>query len=132
MSPRGKYVLPAVLLTVACHAPVTDMDPVTENQVIAAEAARSLAAKKGVRLDAVLFAKQPTADHTGWSAGWAVCGEYAIGFDKDYIEKLVPVDIRSIAAHEVCHIYYKDNLPCKPPYDEARASACGRELMGES
>ena len=123
-----RRVLALALLMAACGRSVTDETPLTEAQVKAHEASFYWAGVKGVRLDAVIFAPGPIT-RQGRAAAWAVCDNYAIGWNEEYIET-AQMDFDCTAAHEVCHIYYKDNLPCKKSYDESRAARCASALVG--
>jgi hypothetical protein len=82
---------------------------------------------KGVRVDAVRF-----SDEFPYH-GWAACNEYVVAFNRSALEEAwVYPYIPAIAAHEVCHIYYKDNLPCGTRASvnvEERAEACAREML---
>ena len=119
-----------LLLAEACGAPrITDEMPITESQVKAYEASYYWAKAKGVRLDAVVFAPGGISQSGGRALAWALCDQHAIGWNESYIESN-DVNFDCTAAHEVCHIYYKDNLQCKPPYDEARAQQCAVALVG--
>lgn len=122
-----------LLLLCACGRDYLTLDPTTEAQAAAIRWTHRAAEVKGVRIDAVIFADPKKVDNVPDNAGaWTVCGEYVIGWNEVWLEEpgalaLIP----AYAAHEVCHIYYKDNLPCRPPYDveEVRATECGRELL---
>lgn len=123
-----------VLATVGCMADpvIRTPTPETAAQVLAVETVSQYAAKKGVRVDGVIF-EDPTWRPT--PAAWSVCGERVVGFNKTYIETdWVYAYIPTFAAHEVCHIYYKHNLPCGREMDavkaERLAETCARELMG--
>lgn len=129
----SSILLPAAisLLTVGCSLPtVSDSVPSTPAQVLAIESAHRFADMRGVRLDAVIITTPPTAQY----ASWAVCDQHVVGFNVDYIEKnWVYEYIPAMAAHEVCHIYLKHNLPCgraEPVTAELDAEACARELGG--
>ena len=132
MAGRSIRLASAILsLTVGCSLPTAiDSVPATQAQVLAHESAYHFAEMRGVRLDAVIFTEPPTPSY----AAWSLCDQHAIGFNKDYIEKdWVYKFIPALAAHEVCHIHYKDNLPCgqRATIDvEARAEECARELIG--
>jgi len=99
--------------------------------VLAIEQVFFFAEKKGVMVDAVIF-QDPTWKPT--PAAWAVCGARVVGFNKTHIETdWVYAFIPAYAAHEVCHIHYKHNLPCgrtEPVAAERDAEACARELLG--
>lgn len=89
------------------------------------------AALRGVRLDAVIFTnKLPAANYMAWS----VCSQYVIGVNARELERPdVYQYIPAFAAHEVCHIYYKDNLPCEQRRTvdiEKRADECSNDLVG--
>jgi hypothetical protein len=130
------FLLLLILAMCGCGAPrVTSETPVTESQVRAYEASFYWAKQKGIRLDAVVFAPGfvtgTSGNETpGKATAWALCDHYAIGWNEEHIEIPGYVDFDCGAAHESCHIYYKDNLPCKKKYDEARARACAEELVG--
>lgn len=132
MAGRSIRLASAILsLTVGCSLPtVSDSVSSTPAQALAIESAHRFAGMRGVRLDAVIITVPPTPTY----AAWAVCDQHVIGFNVDYIDKdWVYQYIPAYAAHEVCHIYYKDNLPCgqRPQIDiEARAEACAQELIG--
>ena len=117
------------LLAVRCGgiAP-TQATTETTNQQYALEQAHYYAKVKGIRLDAVRFSDQ-YPDYLAW----AECSEHVIAFNRSHLEEAWIYDfIPAIAAHEVCHIHYKDNLPCgqRPQVDiEARAEACAREML---
>lgn len=100
----------------------------TPNQQYALEQAHYYAKVKGIRLDVVYF-----SDEYPKFWAWSVCSEYAIAFNRSNLERQEAYQfIPAIAAHEVCHIHYKDNLPCgqRPQIDvEARAEACAREML---
>lgn len=106
--------------------------PETAAQALAIEMVFHYAEKKGVKVDGVIF-EDPYWKPT--PAAWSVCGERVVGFNKTYIEiDWVYAYIPAFAAHEVCHIYYKHNLPCGREIDavkaERLAETCARELMG--
>lgn len=121
------------LLTVGCgmQSPtVSDSVPSTPAQVLAIESAHRFADMRGVRLDAVIITAPPAPKY----AAWSVCDQHVIGFNAEYIEKdWVYAFLPGMAAHEVCHIYLKHNLPCgkaEPVQAELDAEACARELLG--
>jgi hypothetical protein len=122
-------VLIGALLAAGCgsYAP-TQATTETPNQQYALEQAHYYAKVKGIRLDAVRFSDQ----YPNYLA-WAECNEHVIAFNRSRLEEAwIREFIPAIAAHEVCHIFYKDNLPCGqyPKVDvEARAEACGKEML---
>jgi hypothetical protein len=130
-----RLIVLGVLASVGCGAdPVTRTPtPETAAQVRAIEQVFFFAEKKGVRVDAVVF-QDPDPTRKPIPAAWAVCGARVVGFNKTYIEiDWVYAYIPAYAAHEVCHIHYKHNLPCgrtEPVAAEREAETCARELLG--
>ena len=104
----------------------------TAAQIEATTASLRYAAIKGVALEGIVFTTDLPTDNY---AAWAVCGKPVIAFNAEYIERPEAFNrIHMMAAHEVCHIFYMDNMPCGRDLDfnkvEKRAEACAAEMYG--
>jgi hypothetical protein len=112
---------------------ITSSSPVrTAAQEEAISSSYRYASIKGLHLDDVVITNDLPNDNY---AAWAVCGKPVIAFNAEYIERPEAFNrIHQMAAHEVCHIYYKDNMPCGRDLDSAkvekRAEACAAEMYG--
>ena len=77
--------------------------------------------------------KTPDPVHGGFlpAAGWVTCGEgkhHTINFNADDLERTGATYYKAVGAHEVCHVWYKEDIwPCLA--DETRATVCGTNLQ---
>lgn len=126
-----KRAVLALAVCVGCSGSLTTPDPATEAQALAIERSHYYAQLKGARLDAVIFGPGHALPSGQWAAAWVECGEYVIGWNEKWIEEPDASSyVDFIAAHEVCHIYYRDNFSCRKgrDYDEERADDCARAM----
>lgn len=127
----AKRAVLALAVCVGCSGSLTTPDTTTQAQALAIERSHYYAQLKGVRLDAVVFAQGHVLPGGRPAAAWCVCGEYAIGWNVKWIEEPdASSHVDFVAAHEVCHIYYRDNFGCRKGYhyDEERADNCARAM----
>ena len=137
-SGRFTVLILSVLQLVGCGVDrLTTQDPATEAQAEAIKWSYRAAEVKGIKLDAVVFDDPVNCGKDCVAGAWAVCGQHAVGWNKNWLEEPGAMRyIKGFAAHEVCHVYYKDNLPCTllsmvdREAMEQRAGECGEELMG--
>ncbi len=118
----------------------TEADPATPAQARAIEYCHKFADILHVELKAVVFVDdtrvveydgKPQYDANGvvlTACCWAVVNNHTIVWWKPYVERDYVWDlIPAYAAHEVCHLYYKDRADSASI--EQRADACARDLL---
>lgn len=126
-------LLMCLLTLTLCSCSVTGpTGPVTERQAWITEKVKQFSNIAGVTIGTVAFAPPPTRRDGLVAAGWVECpktgSRNTIWFNVDYLESGPEDYLVAVAAHEVCHIYYRENeWPCVA--DERRASVCGDGLM---
>ncbi len=130
----------AILLS-GCGIPTpTEVDPATPAQARAIEYCHQFADRLHVELKAVVFVDdtqvvmyhgKPQFDENGvviTACCWANSDNHTIVWWKPYIERDYVWDlIPRYAAHEVCHLYYKDRDDSAAI--EKRANDCAEELL---
>lgn len=124
---RKAILLPIVILSSCGYGNVTSPTPATQAQQEAHDYSYKFASIKKVRLDAVQFLPHETY------AAWTPCGQHIVVFNIHYIERR-PELVKSLAAHEVCHLFYEDQMHCGSSSVgvEERAEACAAEMYNIS
>jgi hypothetical protein len=134
--------LPLLLLLLGCgHSVFTDDEGTTPQEAQAIYWVKHWAAVKKVDV-VVHFTDTPQVifmwpdwctNHgkpvgcTANAAAWTSCNSKEITWWRPYLQQLDESTIRSYAAHEVCHAFYKD-CGAKATI-EARAELCALELI---
>ncbi len=129
-----RFISCALLVcAVGCSQLPTQADPITPAQERAIEYCHKYAGIKHVELRAVVFSETTfpvVIDGLAYeAAAWADVGSHSIIFWAPYLERDYVWDkIPALAAHETCHLYYRDSKENQEI--EVRAEACARELIG--